>query len=56
MVENKDELDYIVGEVIKEVFNRNEVKDRLDSPGNSFRGQQQRLCIARTIAAGPEAF
>ena len=32
-----------------------EVKDRLDAPGTSISGgQQQRLCIARTIAVSPE--
>jgi phosphate transport system ATP-binding protein len=32
-----------------------EVKDRLDAPGNSLSGgQQQRLCIARAIAVSPE--
>jgi phosphate transport system ATP-binding protein len=32
-----------------------EVKDRLDHPGNSLSGgQQQRLCIARAIAVSPE--
>ena len=32
-----------------------EVKDRLDTPGNSLSGgQQQRLCIARAIAVSPE--
>ena len=33
----------------------NEVKDRLNSPGNGLSGgQQQRLCIARAIAIQPE--
>jgi phosphate transport system ATP-binding protein len=33
----------------------NEVKDRLDLPGNGLSGgQQQRLCIARAIAVAPE--
>ena len=33
----------------------NEVKDRLDKPGSGLsRGQQQRLCIARTIAVKPD--
>jgi phosphate transport system ATP-binding protein len=33
----------------------NEVKDRLNLPGNSLSGgQQQRLCIARAIAVSPE--
>jgi len=32
-----------------------EVKDKLDAPGNRLSGgQQQRLCIARTIATNPE--
>ncbi|MDQ4078180.1 MAG: phosphate ABC transporter ATP-binding protein [Chloroflexota bacterium] len=32
-----------------------EVKDRLDSPGNALSGgQQQRLCLARTLALKPD--
>ena len=55
MAENKDELDYIVEKSLKRSSLWNEVKDRLDSPGNSLSGgQQQRLCIARTIAVRPE--
>ena len=33
----------------------NEVKDRLDQPGQALSGgQQQRLCIARSLAVGPD--
>jgi len=55
MAGNKEELDYIVEKSLKRSSLWEEVKDRLDQPGNSLSGgQQQRLCIARTIAVGPE--
>jgi phosphate transport system ATP-binding protein len=55
MYESKEELDYIVENSLQKAGLWDEVKDRLDSPGNSLSGgQQQRLCIARTIATRPE--
>ena len=55
MALNKGELDFIVEKSLKRSSLWDEVKDRLDHPGNSLSGgQQQRLCIARTIAVGPE--
>ena len=55
MVENKDELDFIVEKSLKRASLWDEVKDRLDMYGTGLSGgQQQRLCIARTISIGPE--
>ncbi len=52
---SKAELDEIVEKSLKKTGLWNEVKDRLDQPGNGLSGgQQQRLCIARTIAINPE--
>ena len=55
MAKNKIELDEIVFNSLEKAGLLNEVKDRLDAPGTSISGgQQQRLCIARTIAVSPE--
>jgi phosphate transport system ATP-binding protein len=48
-------LDEIVQESLQEVLLWDELKDKLRSPAlNLNPGQQQRLCIARTIAVRPE--
>ncbi len=48
-------LDEMVQESLQEVLLWNEVKDALDAPAQNLNpGQQQRLCIARTIAIRPE--
>ena len=50
----KSEADAIVEKSLRGANLWNEVKDRLDKPGNGLSGgQQQRLCIARTIAVEP---
>jgi len=52
---DKAEMDEIVEDSLKGAGLWNEVKDRLDGPGNGLSGgQQQRLCIARAIAVSPE--
>ena len=52
---DKAELDENVEVSLQKTGLWNEVKDRLDQPGNGLSGgQQQRLCIARTIAINPE--
>ena len=49
------ELDEIVERSLERAGLWNEVKDRLEQPGTSMSGgQQQRLCIARAIAVGPD--
>jgi len=51
----KGTLDDIVEESLQDATLWDEVKDRLSSPALSLNpGQQQRLCIARTIAVKPE--
>ena len=52
---NRAELDDIVHQCLDRVGLLAEVKGRLEASGTSLSdGQQQRLCIARTLAVGPE--
>ena len=52
---NRAALAAIVHQCLDRVGLLAEVKDRLDASGTSLSdGQQQRLCIARTLAVGPE--
>jgi phosphate transport system ATP-binding protein len=52
---SRTELDDLVEASLRGAGLFEEVKDRLDAPGNSLSGgQQQRLCIARAIAVSPE--
>ena len=54
-IKNKDKLDSIVEEALKDVGLWKDVKDRLNKSALSLSGgQQQRLCIARSIAIKPE--
>jgi phosphate transport system ATP-binding protein len=54
-VKNKAELDVIVEKSLRAAALWDEVKDRLRNSALSMSGgQQQRLCIARTIAVEPE--
>jgi phosphate transport system ATP-binding protein len=51
----KADLDDLVEASLRGAGLFEEVKDRLEAPGNSLSGgQQQRLCIARAIAVSPE--
>ncbi|SFL86805.1 phosphate ABC transporter ATP-binding protein PstB [Marinobacter zhejiangensis] len=55
LANRKSELDDIVEDSLRKAGLWNEVKDRLDAPATGMSGgQQQRLCIARTIAVSPE--
>ena len=55
LARGKAEMDEIVEASLRGAGLWDEVKDRLDQPGNSLSGgQQQRLCIARAIAVSPE--
>ncbi|MDY3005403.1 phosphate ABC transporter ATP-binding protein [Anaerococcus sp. AGMB00486] len=54
-IKDKDELDYIVEKSLKAASVWDEVKDKLDRNALSFSGgQQQRICIARTLSVNPE--
>jgi phosphate transport system ATP-binding protein len=54
-VQSKNELDGIVEKSLRSAALWEEVKDRLNASALGMSGgQQQRLCIARTIAVGPE--
>jgi len=54
MAKERD-LDEIVMESLQDVLLWDEVKDSLNGPAQNLNpGQQQRLCIARTIAVRPE--
>ena len=54
-VQSKAELDVIVEKSLRSAALWEEVKDRLKASALGMSGgQQQRLCIARTIAVGPE--
>jgi len=54
-IKDKDELDYIVEKSLKAAAIWDEVKDKLDQNALSFSGgQQQRICIARTLSVNPE--
>jgi len=55
LANRKSELDDIVEGSLRKAGLWNEVKDRLDAMATGMSGgQQQRLCIARTIAVSPE--
>ena len=54
-IKNKEKLNQIVEQSLKDSALYDEVSDRLDASGLSLSGgQQQRLCIARTIAMSPD--
>ncbi len=52
---NKKKLDRIVEHFLRTASLWDEVKDKLNSPASRLSvGQQQRLCLARGLAVGPE--
>ena len=52
---NKKKLDRIVEHFLRTASLWEEVKDKLNSPASKLSvGQQQRLCLARGLAVGPE--
>ena len=54
-LENKEELEKIVENSLREAALWDEVKDRLEKSALDLSGgQQQRLCIARALAVNPE--
>ena len=54
-IKDKDRLDEIVEKSLKSAAIWDEVKDKLDQNALSFSGgQQQRICIARTLSVNPE--
>lgn len=54
-IKDKDKLDEIVEKSLKSASVWDEVKDKLDRNALSFSGgQQQRICIARTLSVNPE--
>lgn len=54
-LKNKDEMNRIVQESLSRVGLWNEVSDRLTDPASKLSiGQQQRLCLARSLANEPE--
>ena len=54
-IKDKDSLDEIVETSLKQAAIWDEVKDKLDQNALSFSGgQQQRICIARTLSVKPE--
>lgn len=54
-IRKKQDLDQLVETQLKATGLWNEVKDRLNAPATKLSiGQQQRLCLARGLAVGPE--
>lgn len=52
---DRAQLDELLYNSLQQAALWDEVKDRLDQPASSFSGgQQQRLCIARSLAVNPE--
>ena len=52
---DKNKLDEVVEQTLRDAVLWDEVKDRLDSSGFALSGgQQQRLCLARVLALDPK--